>query len=102
MLRSSFHVVYVYVMSCRMYLHQIIHLVFNIRPTCCITSTAKNGSRNVTRDINHVNNTFIFLICDFIVAQGIAVGREVGHVLQSRAYQKTAETVCVQPAFLRD
>jgi hypothetical protein len=79
----------------------MIRLVFSIRRTCCITSTAESGSRNVTRDINDVNKSFIFLICDFIVAQGIAVGRGIGHVLESRAYQKTADTLCVQPAFLR-
>jgi hypothetical protein len=57
----------------------MIRLVFNIRRTCCITSTAGSGSRNVTRDI------FIYLICDFIVAQGTALGRKIGHVLESRA-----------------
>jgi hypothetical protein len=63
---------------------------------------SRSGSRNVTRDINHVNKSSIFLVYDFIVAQGTAVGGEIGHVLESRAYQKTAETICVQPAFLRD
>jgi hypothetical protein len=58
----------------------IICFVFSIRPTCCITSTAESGSRNVTRDINHVNNSLIFLMFYFIVAQGA----ETGEVVQSR------------------
>ena len=56
----------------------------------------------MTRDIHYVNNRLIFLICDVIVAQVTAVGIEIGHALQSRVYQKTAETICVQQAFLRD
>jgi hypothetical protein len=62
---------------------------------------AESGSRNVMRDINHVNNSFISVIRDFIVAQGTAVGTETGEALQSSAYQRT-DTICIQPAFLRD
>jgi hypothetical protein len=58
---------------------------------------AESGSRNVTRDINHVNNSLIFVIFYFI-----AQGTKTGEVVQSRAYQKTVDTICVQPAFLWD
>jgi hypothetical protein len=65
-----------------------------------MTNTAQSGSRSVAKDF--VNNSFISVICDFIVAQGSALGRETGQALQCRALQKTAETVCMQLAFLRD
>jgi hypothetical protein len=38
-------------------IHLVLHseVILSILPTCCITSTAESGSRNVTKDTNHVN-----------------------------------------------
>jgi hypothetical protein len=50
--------------------------MLSTRPACCVTSTAESGGRNVTKDINHVCNSFISVIHDFVVAQGTTVGTE--------------------------
>jgi hypothetical protein len=65
-------------------------VILSISPTCCITNTIESDSKNVTK--GHVNNSFISVIFYFIVAQGT----ETREALQSRAYQKTADTICMQ------